>query len=134
MNETEARAFVARSHKAVIATLKRDGHPQLSPISYLLDDDGLIKISVTRDRAKTRNLQRDPRVSLAVLGESWYEYLVVEGTCEIHDSDVAAELRHVYERIAGKPHPDWDEFDEAMLAEGRVVLAITIDRLYPLSA
>jgi PPOX class probable F420-dependent enzyme len=133
MNEAEARALVARSHRAVIATLHRDGRPQLSPISYLLDDDGLIKISVTDDRAKTRNLRRDPRVSLAVLGESWYEYVVVEGTCEIRDSDVAAELRRVYERIAGKPHPDWDEFDAAMVAEGRVLLAITIDRLYPLS-
>jgi PPOX class probable F420-dependent enzyme len=134
MNEAEARAFVARSHRAVIATLKRDGRPQLSPISYLLDDDGLIKISVTRDRAKTRNLRRDPRVSLAVLGQSWYEYLVVEGTCQIRDSDVAAELRHVYERIRGEPHPDWEEFDAAMIAEGRALLAITIDRLYPLSA
>ena len=134
MNEAEARAFVAQSHRAVIATLKRDGRAQLSPISYLLDDDGLIKISVTRDRAKTRNLRRDPRVSLAVLGESWYEYLVVEGTCQIRDSDVAAELRHVYERIAGKPHPDWEEFVAAMVAEGRMLLAITIDRLYPLSA
>lgn len=133
MNEAEARAFVARSHKAVIATLKRDGRPQLSPIAYLLDDDGMIKISVTDDRAKTRNLRRDPRVALAVLGESWYEYLVVEGTAEIRDTNVAAELRHVYERIAGKPHPDWDEFDAAMVTEGRVVLAITIDRLYPLS-
>jgi PPOX class probable F420-dependent enzyme len=133
MNEQQAREFVARSTRAVIATIKRDGRPQLSNISYTLDDDGLIKISVTRDRAKTRNLLRDPRVSLAVLGDSWYEYLVVEGTSEVRDGDgVLAELRHVYQRIAGKPHSNWDEFDAAMVAEGRVILAITIERMYPL--
>ena len=134
MNETEARQFVARSTKAVLATIKRDGRPQLSNISYLLDDDGLIKISVTRDRAKTRNVLREPRVSLAVQGSNWGEYLTVEGTCDVHDrgDETLAELRHVYERIMGKPHPNWAEFDEAMVRDGRVILAITIDRMYPL--
>lgn len=133
MNEAEAREFVARCRNAVMATIKRDGMPQLSNIVYTLDDDGLIKVSVTRDRAKTRNLRRDPRVSLAIQGDNWGQYLVVEGTCRIHDDDPLAELRHVYERVTGRPHPDWDEFDAAMIADGRVVLAITIDRMYPLS-
>jgi PPOX class probable F420-dependent enzyme len=132
MNEEQARAFVARSTRAVLATIKRDGRPQLSNVSYTLDDDGLIKISVTRDRAKTRNLLRDPRASLAIQGDNWYEYLVVDGTAEVRDGDVLAELRHVYERISGKPHPNWEEFDAAMIADGRVVLAITIERMYPL--
>ncbi len=133
MDAAKAREFVARNHRAVLATIKRDGRPQMSNISYLLDDDGLIKISVTRDRAKTRNAVRDSRVVLAVQGDNWYQYLVVEGTAEIRDGDVLPELRHVYERIAGKPHPNWAEFDAAMVSDGRVVLAITIERMYPLS-
>lgn len=133
MNEAQAREFVARCRNAVLATIKRDGMPQLSNIVYALDDDGLIKISVTRDRAKTRNAQRDPRVSLAIQGDNWGEYLVVEGTCEIHADDPLAELRHVYERVTGQPHPNWDEFDAAMVRDGRVVMAIRIDRMYPLS-
>ena len=133
MDEALARAFVARHRNAVIATIKRDGRPQLSNVVYTLDEDGLIKISATRDRAKTRNLQRDPRASLAVQGDGWGEYLVVEGTCQVRQEKVLPELRHVYERIAGKPHPNWDEFDAAMIDEGRVVLAISIDRIYPLS-
>jgi len=133
VDAAEAREFVARNHRAVLATIKRDGRPQMSNISYLLDDDGLIKISVTRDRAKTRNAVRDSRVVLAVQGDNWYQYLVVEGTAEIRDGDVLPELRHVYERIAGKPHPNWAEFDAAMVSDGRVVLAITIERMYPLS-
>jgi PPOX class probable F420-dependent enzyme len=132
MDETEARAFVARHHAAVLATIKRDGRPQLSNISYSLDDDGRIKISTTVDRAKTHNLRRDPRVTLAVQGENWHEYLVVEGHAEIVEGDVLAELRRVYERISGAPHPNWQEFDAAMIRDRRLILAITIERFYPL--
>src|SRR6266545_8306061 len=117
MTHDEALDFIRQNTHAVLATIKRDGRPQMSNISYLLDDDGLIKISVTRDRAKTRNAVRDSRVVLAVQGDNWYQYLVVEGTAEIRDGDVLPELRHVYERIAGKPHPNWAEFDAAMRSE-----------------
>ena len=132
MTEAQARAFVARHHRGVLATLKRDGRPQLSNVVYALDDDGRIKVSTTRDRAKARNLRRDPRVSLAVQGDTWQEYLVVEGSAEVLDGDVLADLRRVYEKVSGKPHPDWAQFDAAMRRDGRVLLAITIDRLYPL--
>ncbi len=132
MTDAEARAFVGRHNRAVLATIKRGGRPQLSNIVYTLDDDGLIKISVTRDRAKTRNLKRDPRATLSVVAENWGEYLVVEGTCVVREGDVLPELRRVYERISGTPHPNWEEFDAAMIRDGRVILAITIDRMYPL--
>jgi PPOX class probable F420-dependent enzyme len=132
LTEDEARAFVGRHTRAVLATIKRDGRPQLSHVVYTLDDDGLIKISATRDRAKTRNLLRDPRATLSIIAEAWSEYLVVEGTCTVVEQDVLPELRRVYERVSGKPHPNWDEFDAAMVRDGRVVLAITIERMYPL--
>ena len=130
--EAEARAWVGRHSRAVLATIKRDGRPQLSHIVYTLDDDGLIKVSVTRDRAKTKNLKRDPRATLSIVAENWSDYLVVEGTCAVHEEDVLPELRRIYERVRGEPHPNWAEFDAAMLRDGRVVLAITIDRMYPL--
>ena len=130
--EAEARAWVGRHSRAVLATIKRDGRPQLSHVVYALDDDGLIKISVTRDRAKTKNLKRDPRATLSIVAENWSDYLVVEGTCTVHEEDVLPELRRIYGRVKGEPHPNWEEFDAAMLRDGRVVLAITIDRMYPL--
>ena len=134
MNVEQARAFIAENHRAVLATIKRDGRPQLSNVAYTLDDDGKIRISVTRDRAKTKNLARDPRATLEVLGDNWHEYLVVEGSAEIEDGpSTLADLRRVYETITGKPHPNWAEFDEAMVRDGRVLLAITIERMYPLS-
>ena len=132
MTEAEARAWVGRHSRAVLATIKRDGRPQLSHVLYTLDDDGLIKVSVTRDRAKTKNLKRDPRATLSIVAENWSDYLVVEGTCAVHEEDVLPELRRIYERVRGEPHPNWAEFDAAMLRDGRVVLAITIDRMYPL--
>ena len=135
MNEQDAREFVARNHRGVLATIKRDGRPQLSNVAYALDHDGRLKVSVTRTRAKTRNLQRDPRASITVLGDNWYQYIVVEARAEIQDDpQVIADLRRVYEMISGKPHPNWSEFDDAMAREGRVLLALTIERMYPLSA
>ena len=131
MNHDQALDFVRRNHRGVLATLKRDGRPQLSNVAYLLDDDGAIKISVTRDRAKTRNVRRDPRVSMTALGDDWYEYVVVEGTGRIVEDDPVPLLRHVYRGVTGTEHPDWAEFDAAMVRDGRVVLVIAIDRLYP---
>jgi|SRR6266516_205455 len=134
MNAEQANDFIAKNHRGVLATIKRDGRPQLSNIAYALDYDGRIRISVTRDRAKTRNLRRDPRASLAIQGDNWYEYLVVEATAEIEEGPKAqADRRRIYGVIAGKPHPNWYEFDEAMVREGRLILALTIERVYPLA-
>lgn len=133
MNRDQALDYLRRNHRGVLATLKRDGRPQLSHVAYLLDD-GEVKISVTDDRAKTRNARRDPRVSMTVVGDNWYEYVVVEGTARIVDDDPVPLLRHVYRGVTGGEHPDWAEFDAAMVRDGRVVLAIALDRLYPLDA
>ena len=132
MNENEARDFIARQHAAVLATIKGDGRPQLSNVSYTVDDDGLIKISTSRTRAKIHNLRRDPRATLSIQGDNWHQYLVVEGTAEVQDENPIPGLRRIYVKIRGGPHPNWDEFDEAMRREKRVVLAVTIDRVYPL--
>ena len=132
MNREQALDYLKRNHRGVLATLRRDGRPQLSPVLYLLDDDGEVKISVTRDRAKTHNVRRDPRVSMTALGDNFYEYVVVEGSAHIVEDDPLPLLRHVYRGVTGGEHPDWQEFDEAMVRDGRVVLAIAVERLYPL--
>ena len=132
MTESEARAYLAANHRAVLATQQRDGRPQLSNILYAVDDDGLVRISSTRDRAKVRNLRRDPRASLAVIGANFFEYVVAEGTAHIEEgATLAADLRRVYVKVAGKEHPDWEEYDAAMVAEGRVLIALQVERLYP---
>ncbi len=133
MNREQALEYLKRNHRGVLTTVKKDGRPQLSNIAYLFDQDGKLKISTTADRFKARNIQRDPRVSMMALGDNWYEYIVVEGSAQVSAEGDLAELRQVYEGITGKPHPNWQEYDEAMTRDHRVIITLTIEKLYPLS-
>ncbi len=132
MNREQALDYLKRNHRGVLATMKKDGRPQLSNIAYMVDDNGEIKISTTADRVKARNIQRDGRVSMTALGDNWYEYIVAEGTGRVSEEGQLEELRRLYEGIAGKPHPNWEEYDQAMLNDHRVIVSITIEKLYPL--
>jgi PPOX class probable F420-dependent enzyme len=121
---------------AALVTIKRDGRPQLSNIGYAHDEAaGLIRISLTDTRAKTRNLRRDPRASLFLTAPDHWSYLVVEGTVELtpvttdpHDATAEA-LVDLYRTLAGE-HPDWDEFRAAMVTEQRLVARFTVGHTY----
>ncbi|MDQ4038622.1 MAG: PPOX class F420-dependent oxidoreductase [Actinomycetota bacterium] len=128
--------ILAGSHLGVLATLKRDGRPQLSDVSYQFDTaPGTIRVSITEGRAKTANLRRDPRASLHVRPRSNGGYAVAEGIAQLSRTaadpmDVTVEsLVDLYRAIAGE-HPDWDEYREAMVAERRIVLTILVDNIY----
>jgi PPOX class probable F420-dependent enzyme len=122
--------FVADHHWGVLATIKRDGRPQLSNVGYTVDAGGpLIRVSVTADRAKTRNLTADPRASLHVTSPDFWSWVVVEGDAELtptaadpHDATVD-ELVEYYRGISGE-HPDWAEYRAAMVAERRLVVRL----------
>ncbi len=127
--ERDAEDFIRANHKAVLATIRRDGTPQLSNISqaYL---DGAIEISTRENSAKIKNLRRDPRATVSIQSDNWYQYRVAYGRAQIVDlPEAGPRLRQVYETIAGTPHPNWEEFDRAMIQEQRVVLRILIDRV-----
>ncbi|MET7477150.1 PPOX class F420-dependent oxidoreductase [Streptomyces sp. NPDC005648] len=120
----------------VLVTLKRDGRPQLSNVSHHYDpDERIIRISITDDRAKTRNLRRDPRASYHVSSSDRWAYTVVEGTADLspvakdpHD-DTVEELVRLYRDVGGE-HPDWDEYRAAMVRDGRLVLRLKVERAY----
>jgi PPOX class probable F420-dependent enzyme len=113
----------------VLVTLKRDGRPQLSNIVFVVDDSGTIRISITADRAKAKNLRRDPRAALYVGREDFGAYVVLEGDAEL--SDVASspddpaidELIEVYRGVAGE-HDDWDAYRAAMVKDQRLVVRL----------
>nr|WP_031936459.1 PPOX class F420-dependent oxidoreductase [Prescottella defluvii] len=129
--------LVASQSRAVLATIKRDGRPQLSNVLYAWDPDTrTARVSVTADRAKTRNATRDPRVSLHVSSPDFWSYAVIEGDAELTpvaaepDDATVDELIAVYRSAAGREHDDWDEFRRAMVAERRQVLRIHTDHAY----
>jgi len=131
----QALAFAASRREGVLATVNRDGRPHLTNILYLFGDGDPIRVSVTDDRVKTRNLRRDPRTSIHVLGDNFWQWVVLEGTTEL--SDVAAdpgdavvdELVEMY-RLGVGEHDDWDDYRQAMVRDRRLVLRFTAERAY----
>jgi PPOX class probable F420-dependent enzyme len=128
----EARAFLRDNHHAVVATFRRDGRPQLSPVGAGIDDEGRVEISSRETAMKVKNLRRDPRISPCLLNPGFYgDWGQVEGTAEIVDQPEALDLLvGYYRRIAGE-HPDWDEYRQAMIDEKRVLVRFAIERAGP---
>jgi PPOX class probable F420-dependent enzyme len=129
-------ALIKGNSLGVLATIKRDGRPQLSNVSYHFDPRELvIRVSITEPRAKTRNLRRDPRASILVDSDDGWSYAVAEGTAELTppaaaaDDDTVEALIALYRNIAGE-HPDWDEYRQAMVTDRRVLLTLPISHLY----
>jgi PPOX class probable F420-dependent enzyme len=133
-------ALLREQRTGVLVTVKKDGRPQLSNVSFTFDDaTRTIRISATDDRAKTRNLRRDPRASFYVATPDMGSYLVAEGDAELtpvatdpHDATVE-ELIEVYRAIVGE-HPDWDDYRAAMVADRRLVISLRADRAYGMGA
>lgn len=136
LNEMALLELVGGAHRGVLATIKRDGRPQLSNVDYTYDAmTRVLRVSITDGRAKTRNLQRDPRASFHVTTSDGSSYAVVEGIAELspvaadcHDATVE-ELVEVFRAIQGE-HPDWDEYRAAMVTDRRRVLRLPVHRVY----
>ncbi|SFJ70139.1 PPOX class F420-dependent oxidoreductase [Cellulomonas sp. KH9] len=126
--------FVRPRHHLLLATTRADGRSQLSPVSGGVDDAGRIVISTYPDRAKTRNAERDPRVSVCVLSDEWDgPWVQVDGTAEVlHMPQAEDALVDYYRCIAGE-HPDWDEYRAAMRLQGKSLIRVTPERWGPLA-
>ncbi len=129
MDVAEAQDFLRTHRRAVAATFRTDGRPQLSPVIVGVDDEGRVIISSTEDRVKVRNLRRDPRIAVCAFTEGFYgPWVQVEGEAEIVSLPEAMEpLVDYYRRLAGE-HPDWDEYRAAMERERRVLIRFRITR------
>lgn len=134
MEDTAARSFLADHHQGVLVTIRGSGAPQTSNIAYHLGGDGVVRISVTADRAKTANLRRDPRAVLHVTGESFYQYVSAQGSVELSPvssepgDDTGQELLTLHDAVAPEPHPDPQEFLRAMVDDRRLVIRFTPER------
>ena len=128
------KKFAEENDKAVLTTFRGSGAAQMSIIQCTPFGDG-VAFTTPSDRAKYKNLTRDPRCSLLISQENWWGYVVLEGNARIDTVDTLgregflAAARTVYRQISGD-HPDWDEYDAAMLDEHRTVVTVVPDRVY----
>lgn len=129
-----ALAFATDRTKASLITLRQDGRPQSSNVLYIIDGS-TVSMSLTGDRAKTRNLRRDPRACLHINDESFWQYVVLDGTvslspvAEAVDDPTVEELVVYYRRLSGE-HNDWDDYRAAMVREHRVVARLEVSSAY----
>ncbi|MTV25843.1 PPOX class F420-dependent oxidoreductase [Nitriliruptoraceae bacterium ZYF776] len=126
--------FVRPRHHVVLTTFRRDGLPQSSPVTAGVDGEGRLVVATYPDRAKTANLRRDPRASAVVLSDDWDgPWVQVEGTAEVLDVPDAVEPLVEYFRVISGEHPDWDEYRQAMVDQGKSLLRVSLERWGPIA-
>ena len=127
-------AFVRPRHRMVLTTFRSDGSLQTSPVTGGVDEQGRIVISSYPRRAKSANLRRDPRASVTVLSDEFNSaYVQVDGDAEVIDLPDAVEpLVDYYRSISGE-HPDWDEYRQAMVDQGKCLIRVTPTRWGPVA-
>jgi PPOX class probable F420-dependent enzyme len=129
----EAREFLRANHRAVMATTRRDGTPQMSPIAVTVDGDGFAVVSTRETAMKVKNLRRDPRAWICVIPDSFYggPFIQIEGDVTIVDLPEAMEGLVDYYRSISSEHPDWDDYRAAMERDKRVLLKLALTRAGP---
>jgi PPOX class probable F420-dependent enzyme len=132
MDIERAREYVRNHHRAVVATLKSDGTPQLSPVTVGIDAEGRVIVSSRETAYKVRNMRRDPRVWVCVLPDEFFgEWVQLEGRAEIVSMpDALPGLEDYYRGVSGE-HPDWDDYRAAMARDRRVLVRIELTKAGP---
>ncbi len=136
MTDDALAGLLAERNHGVLVTMKRNGRPQLSNVNHTFDAERrLLRVSITADRAKAKNLSRDPRASFHVTSDDFSRWAVAEGTAELtpvaadpHDATVE-ELVDVFRAVQGE-HPDWDDYRAAMVRDHRLVVKLRVERIY----
>jgi PPOX class probable F420-dependent enzyme len=134
IERAELLEFLRPRHRGMLATTRRDGRPQLSPVTCGVDADGRIVVSTYPNRAKAVNARHDPRVSIVVQSDDWNgEYVQLDGSAEVLDMPDALDGLVEYFRSISGEHPNWDEYRDAMRLQGKSLLRITIERWGPVA-
>ncbi|MBT98693.1 MAG: hypothetical protein CL902_08695 [Dehalococcoidia bacterium] len=135
MLPANVKQFTTENHRGVLTCFRKNGMPQVSIVTCGSYRDG-VAFSTTADRAKLINLQRDPRCSLMISKEDWWGYVVLEGKAMIlsQDNTPAEELRdalrEVYKAATNTDHPNWPEYDQAMVDDHRAAVIVVPDHIY----
>ena len=137
MDLPDALAFARDRKNGTLVTIGATGRPQISNIMFVPGPGDTLRISITDDRVKTRNLRRDQRASLYVQGDNFWTWVVLDASAELspvaadpHDATVDALVE--YYRAGSGEHPDWAEYRAAMVSDHRLVLTLHVERAYGL--
>ena len=126
--------FVRPRHRLLLATTRRNGRPQISRVSGGLDQQGRIVISTYPARAKTRNAERSPQVSVLVLSDDWNgPWVQIDGDAKVLHMPEAVDGLVDYFRCISGEHPDWDEYRAAMRIQNKSLIRITSTRWGPIA-
>ena len=126
--------FLRTRHNGVLVTTRRDGSPQLSPVTYGVDVEGRVVVSTYPERAKVANLRRSSTASLMSVGTDFGDaWVQVDGVAEVIDLPEAVEPLVDYFRAISGEHPDWDEYRAAMVTQGKSLIRLTINRWGPIA-
>ena len=132
MDVEQAREFIRHNSRGVLATFRRDGGVQMSPVNAVIDDEGYAVISSRETAVKVRNLRRNPRAAYLALTEEFYgDWVSIEGTAELVSLPEAMEGLVEYYRRASGEHPDWDDYRAAMVRDQRLLIRIPVERAGP---
>lgn len=133
VDRSELEAFVAPRHRGVLLTTRRDGRPQASLVTVGLSRGELL-VSSYPERAKVRNVERDPRVAVVVMSDEFNgEWVQIDGRGSVvHLPDAVDQLVEYFRCISGE-HPDWDEYRGAMVRQGKCLIRITVERWSPIA-
>jgi PPOX class probable F420-dependent enzyme len=128
----QARDYLRTNHRAILATMRRDGTPQMSPVACAVDSSGAVVVSSRETAVKTKNVRRDPRAWLCVFPDAFYGgFVQVEGDVTVVSLPEAMDrLIDYYRNVAGE-HPDWDDYRAAMVKEQRVLIRLELTRAGP---
>jgi PPOX class probable F420-dependent enzyme len=130
----ELEEFLRSRRNGVLVTSREDGCPQLSPVTYGVDGEGRLLISTYPGRAKAVNLRRRPRASFISLGDDFDDaWVQVDGVAEVLDLPDSVEPLVDYYRAAAGEHPDWAEYREAMVKQGKSLIRLTVERWGPVA-
>ncbi len=126
--------FIRDKHRWVLSTTRADGRPQLSLVTGGLTADGQLAVATYPGRAKAKNAERNPAVSVLVMGEEFNgDWVQVDGDATVlHVPEALDGLVEYFRCISGE-HPDWDEYRQAMVDQGKSVILIDPTRWGPVS-
>ena len=134
VDRAEMEDFVRPRHRGVLLTVRRDGRPQSSLVTLGLDTSGRVVVSSYPERAKSMNARRNPTASIVVMSDEFGgEWIQLDGTAEVIDVPEGLDGLVEYFRVISGEHPDWDEYRQAMVDQGKCLIRLTIDQWSPIS-